>query len=355
MLPIPNNPDPDLVRQVRRGERDAYLELVRRHWRPVRAIVEARIPTSPKVDEETVAAFERIYRTLFVIRDLTWFHLFAVRTAQAHLDSQAYSADALPSEAPEWMSKLTLGQREALFFQQRAEAHLHFPAIEYLGITREAYEARHERGRATLAKAQEWGDAEWPEAPADGLGDELATRVDALLGPRRETKIAGRRLPKLPLPLAFLLAIAVSGILVTFVFRPPESRAGEVRRVGIYTKGEIQLTEGVRMTARDGSLIDAFSDGSFRLRRGGLTLEHDGKSKAIVLQLGKREIRIASGRASAQRVETEWHFALEKGNATWQTIAGGKDTRESQAAQPDSAPRTARQISGELRWRVIGK
>lgn len=220
MLPIPNNPDPDLVRRTRQGDRDAFLELVRRHAAAVRAIVEARIPGSPRVDEETVGAFARMLRTLFVVRDLTWFHLFAIRTTQAHLDARRYSAEDPGPDAPAWLRRLTLGQRESLFFATRAAPAACAPAIEYLGISQQAYEARTERARRLQAKAQEWEDAGLPPPPSPQMAAQVAAAVDETLGPRRAISAPGSRLPRLPLPLAFLLAIGIAGVAAALLFRP---------------------------------------------------------------------------------------------------------------------------------------
>ena len=216
LLPIPNNPDPDLVRATRRGDRGAFLELVQRHAPAVRAIVEARMPGSDAIDDETVAAFQRIHKTLVVVRDLTWFHLFAIRTAQTYLDSRRYRHDDPGPAAAPWFAPLTLGQREALFLVERCGPQPRFPPIEYLGIGETAFEARLERGQAIRAKAGEWGDAVLMD---QGNIDSIVARVDEALGAAATPK-ERRNIRRMPLSLAFVLAVAVAGLLAALLFRP---------------------------------------------------------------------------------------------------------------------------------------
>ena len=291
MLPVPDNPDPDLIRQSREGDRDAYLHLAKRHALAVRAIVEARMPGDSRIDEECALAFERIHRTLFVVRELGWFHLFCVRSTQTFFDARnKQGSEPCPPDMP-WLHALSASQREALFFALRAEAELPFPAIEYLGISRDAYDARVERGRLALPEPL-------PEIPDDFIA-RLLPRIDELLGPRKAKREGlSARLPAMPLGLAFFCVLSLSAVLAGLLFRPVQGReSAPIPRNGkthVEAGRTTEVMPGIRLTLTKNAIVERKSQGRVHLHEGQLQLELQGKG-SFELELGGRLLQAQQG------------------------------------------------------------
>ncbi|MFQ5503686.1 MAG: hypothetical protein ACE5F1_02685 [Planctomycetota bacterium] len=312
MLPRHDNPDPELLRRARAGERKAFLALCRRHAAVVRAIVEARIPGSPRIDEETAAAFARTHKMLVLVQDPGWFHLFVTRTTRAWLDARGHSAEDPGAAAPPWARKLSLSQREALYFHARAlQAGAPFPAIEYLAISNEAFATRVARGRALLARES----AGIGPPPPDGLAERIAARVDELLGPAPAER-PGRSLPRLPLSLSFLLAIALAALASALLFRPParaEERPFEARFLEAGVVHE--PLNRVRVELSPGSRAELIAPDRLRLDSGELRLT-DGGHAPLLIEIGGRLFRPGHGRFRLRATGQGFSILPERGRGS---------------------------------------
>jgi len=294
LLPVHDNPDPALIRRTRRNDRDAFLILVRRYAHCARALVEARIPGSSEVDEHTALAFARIHKTLFVVHELDWFHLFVMRTTSAHLDASGLAPTEPGPAAPEWLTRLSLAQREALLFVEHADPPAPFPTIEFLGISAETLEARLQRAADVRARCSEQGGGELPPGPAPDFADRLCARVDELLGPRRKV-VARRRFPEMPLPLSFALAVGIAALLVAILFqRPTDARRQTVFEPTRLT-GERELVRGVSIEVAKDTLATRIGYKRVRLDRGEVVI-HDAGNAPVEVEIGDRMFRSGHGR-----------------------------------------------------------
>jgi hypothetical protein len=251
------------------------------------------------------------------LADPNWFHLFAVRTAQAHLDARGLRADDPGPDCPDCLRRLSLGQREALLFAERA-AGSPFPAIEYLGIAQEAFEARRDRGRAACAQAREMEQPGLPPAPEAGWLETLVARIDQGLGPRQESGGTRRPLPRLPLPLAFLLAVAVSGAGVALLFRPPVS--GRTKQATPLVAGLAELVPGVRVDLGPGAraVVVRSEPLVVRLESGTLTLEV-AKDRTARVELAGRTFAAEEGAFVLEVTATTGRIEPRVGHGTLST------------------------------------
>ncbi len=220
MLTLPDNPDPILLRSARQGDREAWLALVVRHAPAVRATIEARMPGEEGILDVCVEVFDRMHGQLFLVSEPNWFHLFCIRTTQAHLDQMGRRPERVPEQGPEWMRRLSLGQREAWLLHERAEKEAPFPVAEYLGIRPEAYEARWQSAEDTRRKVESKGLGTVPPGPDASFTGKLQAALAEKLPPTPAgSRSWTRKLPAVPAGLAFLLVLAFSALLAALLFQ----------------------------------------------------------------------------------------------------------------------------------------
>lgn len=220
MLTLPDNPDPILLRSARKGDREAWLALVARHALAVWATIEARLPGEANIQEVCIQVFERMHSQLFLVTEPNWFHLFCVRTTQAHLDQMGLHPERLPEKGPEWMRRLSLGQREAWLMHERLGEDAPFPPSEYLGIRPETFEARQQSSEALRSEALAKGLGMIPVGPEASFLTQVQKALAASLPPTPQGLQGWRqRLPPVPASLAFLLVLALSALLAAFLFQ----------------------------------------------------------------------------------------------------------------------------------------
>ena len=220
MLTLPDNPDPILLRAARKGDREAWLALVARHAPAVQATIQARLPGGEGIPEICQQVFERIHGQLFLVSEPNWFHLFCVRSTQAWLDQKGHHPERMPESGPDWMRRLSLGQREAWLIHTRLDTEAPFPAHEYLGLPPEAYEARWQSAESLRREAESKGLGTMPDGPGESFVLDLQKALASKLPPTPKG-VQGwfARLPAVPASLAFVLVLAVSAILAALMFQ----------------------------------------------------------------------------------------------------------------------------------------
>jgi hypothetical protein len=339
VIPVPGNPDPDLLRRARLGEHAAFAELHERYAPAVRALIEARRPGSSRIDEWSVGAFELIFSRLGLLQDAHWLHREFIRQTREYLDGQQLRPEDPGEDAPDWLKQMPIEPRELLFFATRAEALCPFPGYEYFGITQQAYEARLER--ATQARQERINTglpAALPEAAPTDWRERQWTQIRESLSPQADPRSA-RRWPRLPLPLAFLLVVGAAMLGLSLVFMSAERDRPVAQFAASTMRGpsSSEPLHKVEFELLPESILQHRAVTVFELERGSVRIRHNGSERVRILLAG-RELALSRG---------TYELRLGDGGAWIQSQDG--NCLLSWTDQEGQA-REKRLLDGELSW-----
>ncbi|PIE23254.1 MAG: hypothetical protein CSA62_08570 [Planctomycetota bacterium] len=333
MIPVPNNPDPQLLRRARLREHAAFRELHSRFAHAIRALIEARRPGSAQIDELCVQSFERIFSHLQLFREEHWLHRDFVRQTRELLESKMLRADSAGADCPSWLATLPIEPREVLFFEQRAAGRSPFPAHEYFGITDQAYQARAERAQKHLLESRQ----ELPAEADEGWLERQWLAIQASLPPEPERRTR-RGLPRMPPALSFGIVVALSMLGLSLVFINTEARqAPPPFQPKVITQGTSEVLPRIRIVAEPGAQLRQLDYHHFELLTGRVRFEHQGWERPRI-QLGSRQVALNPGSYTLSFEAGQAYLAVENGRAavSWQ----------------DENGRSRRRLlpSGEMNW-----